>query len=280
MTEHSSTHQLLKRNFRKQIAEPVELYLNSTSADMWDKVLSSFRDLLEKSESAYLSKARSELFNLRLKSIHSSFAGFNCTEEENAKSLAVLRQRAWLAFRAKVDEQTADPVILSKLRTHFEERFRYDEHGVPRVWKPDDDIDGAFKKARDQTIELIPLYARIKPQDPSLAYELPEDAVDALDDSQQGEPLDFDTTLIVLPETKVLDITSRFRKDVDAYYVEAKRSMVSSIAQIPGWMYGVLVVLGWNEAMVVLFNPVYFAFVCCAIVSAYVPFIISMNPPL
>ena len=40
--------------------------------------------------------------------------------------------------------------MLSKLRTHFEERFRYDAQGVPRVWKPDDDIDGAFKVARDQ----------------------------------------------------------------------------------------------------------------------------------
>jgi len=76
--------------------------------------------------------------------------GFDCTEEENETSLAALRKRAWLALRSKVDEQTADTAILGKLRSHFEERFRYDDHGVPRVWKPDDDIDGAFKKAKDQ----------------------------------------------------------------------------------------------------------------------------------
>jgi protein SEY1 len=77
-------------------------------------------------------------------------SGFNCTEEENKMSLATLRKRAWQVLRAKIDEQTAEPVILGKLRNHFEERFRYDEQGVPRVWKPDDDIDGAFKKAKDQ----------------------------------------------------------------------------------------------------------------------------------
>lgn len=49
-----------------------------------------------------------------------------------------------------MDEQTTDPAFLSKLRNHFEERFRYDEGGVPRVWKPEDDIDGAFKKAKEQ----------------------------------------------------------------------------------------------------------------------------------
>ena len=71
-----------------------------------------------------------------------------------------LRQRAWAALRAKVDEQAADAAILTKLRSYFEERFRYDEQGAPRVWKPDDDIDGAFKKAKDVTLELIPLYAK------------------------------------------------------------------------------------------------------------------------
>ena len=64
--------------------------------------------------------------------------------------MATLRKRAWLALRAKIDEQTADAVFLGKLRTYFEERFRYDENGVPRVWRPDDDIDGAFRKAKEQ----------------------------------------------------------------------------------------------------------------------------------
>jgi hypothetical protein len=69
---------------------------------------------------------------------------------------------------------------------------------------------------------------------------------------------------------KALDLTNRFRREADAYYVEAKRSTVSSIAQIPVWMYGVLVVLGWNEAMTVLFNPLYFVTLLVGLVFAYV----------
>lgn len=83
-----------------------------------------------------------------------------------------------------------------------------------------------------------------------------------------SEEFDFPATLIVFSETKSLDLTNRFRKDADAYYVEAKRSTVSSVAQIPYWMYGVLVVLGWNEAMVVLFNPLYFAMLLLLLASA------------
>lgn len=85
-----------------------------------------------------------------LASFHKSPVAFNCTEEEDANALSSLRTRAWLALRAKIDELTADTAILGKLRMHFEERFRYDENGVPRVWKPDDDIEGAFRKAKDQ----------------------------------------------------------------------------------------------------------------------------------
>ncbi|TDL25999.1 root hair defective 3 GTP-binding protein [Rickenella mellea] len=256
---------LTDRNIRKQLSEPVELHLNTASPDMWDKILNAYKEILEKGEATYLSKARS----------------FNCTEEENTRALATVRKRAWLALRSKIDEQTADTVILGKLRTHFEERFRYDEHGVPQVWKPEDDIDGAFKKARDQTLELLPLYAKIAPSDPSAAYELPSDAGTlSLDDAQVDEEFDFAATLLVLSETKIMDLSSRFRKDADAYYVEAKRSTVSSIAQIPTWMYGVLVVLGWNEAMTVLFNPMYFTMLLFALATAWVIIQLGLVGPL
>lgn len=252
---------VIERNFKKQISEPVELHLSKPTPDMWDKVLAAFRDTLDKAESTYLAKAKS----------------FNCTDAENATALATLRKRAWMALRSKIDEQTADQSFLAKLRTYFEERFRYDEKGVPRVWTPSDDIDGAFQKARDETLELVPLYSKIAPVDKSLAYTLPSEPADALAASE--EDFDFASTLTVFTETKALDLTTRFRKDADAFYVEAKRSTVSSVAQIPYWMYGMLVILGWNEAMVVLFNPLYFAFLLVLAASAYVMLQLGLMGP-
>lgn len=143
-----------QRNIKKQLAEPVELQLNRPSKEMWDNILRTFREVLGKAETAYLTKAKSKPclhgFTTTCTERAIDVLGFNSTEKENTVALAALRKRAWLALRAKIDEQTADPAFLSKLRNHFEERFRYDEGGVPRVWKPDDDIDGAFKKAKEQ----------------------------------------------------------------------------------------------------------------------------------
>ena len=146
----------MQRNFKKQISEPVDVALNKAAPDMWDKVLGTFKQLLEKAESSYLKKAKGEppssspCYHFSRVSV-----AFNCTEEENGTALESLRTRAWLALRSKIDELTADTAILGKLRMHFEERFRYDEQGVPRVWKPDDDIEGAFRKAKDEVYSSL-----------------------------------------------------------------------------------------------------------------------------
>lgn len=198
-------------------------------------------------------------------------AGFNCTAEENAAALESLRTRAWIALCRRLEDQTSDASVLAILRATFEERFRYDEGGIPRVWKPEDDIEGAFRVAKDevsfwsadvaradpQTLAMLPLYATVDPSDEKLLPVLPtSDALDLTDDNAAFDP---ETAFTLLSPTKVLALESRFRREADATFVEAKRSMVSSVAKIPVWIYGAMVVLGWNEAMAVLFNPIYFA---------------------
>ena len=86
---------------------------------------------------------------------HTISIGFNCMDEENTESLNILQRRGWSALRSKVEEQTSDPNILSKLRSTFEERFRYDDHGIPQVWKPQDDINATFHKVQDQVSSFV-----------------------------------------------------------------------------------------------------------------------------
>jgi hypothetical protein len=114
---------------------------------------------------------------------------------------------------------------------------------------------------------LLPLFATISPSEDSLLPHLPspEPSFDT-----DADPTSFDpsTAFTLLPATKLLQLETRFKREADAAYVEAKRSMVSSVAQVPLWMYGALAVLGWNEAMAVLFNPLYFALLLIAAASS------------
>jgi protein SEY1 len=49
----------MQRNFKKQISEPVDLYLGQATPDMWDRILRSFRETLDKAELTYMAKAKS-----------------------------------------------------------------------------------------------------------------------------------------------------------------------------------------------------------------------------
>jgi protein SEY1 len=62
-----------------------------------------------------------------------------------------------LTLLNKIKDHTATAALLTKLRASFEERFRYDEHGVPRVWKSEEDLDSILKKAKDVVNTAIPL---------------------------------------------------------------------------------------------------------------------------
>jgi hypothetical protein len=229
----------IERNVRKQL-EPVEVALSKPSDDMWDVVFDTYRRVLKAAEQTYTDKAKSE------------YSWDALTDFGSDEALESLRARAWVALRRKLEEQTSEATLLGTLRGAFEERFRY-EAGVPRVWKPSDDLEGVFTEARDKTLALLPLYATIAPT------ETP--SVPTLDE-------DDDPSLTLISPAKLFTLESRFKREADAAYVEAKRSMVSSVAQIPVWMYIALAVLGWNEAMAILFNPLYFALLLVAAASA------------
>lgn len=72
-----------------------------------------------------------------------------------------------------------------------------------------------------------------------------------------SEDFDFDQSLKVLSETRQQEITTKFKRESDAFYLEAKRSVVATQAKVPYWVGVALIVLGWNEFITVITNPLY-----------------------
>lgn len=125
---------------------------------------------------------------------------------------------------------------------------------------------------RAQVLALIPLYAKISPSQPENEFTLPS----AVDTTSESADFNFAESLIILTESKANALSARFRREADAYYLEAKRSMVSSISQVPMWIYGVMLVLGWNEIVAVIRSPVYFTFLLLAGAAAYITWHLNM----
>jgi hypothetical protein len=213
--------------------------------DLWDRIWSVFVDIVKEAEIRFTERAKS----------------FEASLEEVEIGLWRLRRKSWVGLREKIDEEVMEGNILLKLRENFEDKFRYDEAGVPRIWRPTDDIEGVYTKARESTLSLIPLLSRFRlaatyapPSLPNFIGPQPS-GVDANDeedltpiggvDEEEGKSLEEEMT--ILSESKRQDLVIRFKKTADGVYVEAKRGAIGGVAQVPWYFYGLLLALGWNE---------------------------------
>lgn len=217
----------------------------ASEKDLWDRIWNLFTSTVKEAEARFLERAES----------------FNASQDEKDVGLWRLRRKSWGVLRVRIDEEVMEGNILLKLRENFEDKFRYDEAGVPRIWRPTDDIEGAYTKARESTLTLIPLLSRFRlgatygpPPLPDWigiapASVVPEDEEDLTPiggvDEEEGKSLEEEMT--VLSEAKRQDLVVRFKKTADGVYVEAKRSAIGGVAQVPLYFYGLLFALGWNE---------------------------------
>lgn len=115
---------------------------------------------------------------------------------------------------------------------------------------------------------MIGLFSKINLKDD------PEFEIESTDD------FDFNQSLIVLSEAKQIDISNRFKRESDAFYLEAKRSVVSTTAKIPNWAIAAMIFLGWNEFMTIVRNPLYMVLFVLCITFGYVIFALNLWGPL
>ncbi|ODH33142.1 protein SEY1 [Paracoccidioides brasiliensis] len=245
---------------------------------LWDRVWTLFVDTVLDAERRFTERASS----------------FDASIDEVDVGLWRLRRKSWGVLRAKIDEEMMEGNILLKLRENFEDKFRYDDAGVPRIWRPNDDIESIYTRARESTLTLIPLLSRFRlaetnappPLDkwightPSSATPADEEDLTPIGgvDEDEGKSLEEEMTMI--GEAKKQDLTVRFKKTADGVYVEAKRSAIGGITQVPLYFYGLLLALGWNEIVAVLRNPAYFLLLFVCAVTAYVTYQLNLWGPI
>lgn len=214
---------------------------------IWDRIWMVFTKTVQEAERRFTDRAKS----------------FDASPAEVDVGLWRLRRKSWGVLRAKIDEEMMEGNLLLKLRENFEDKFRYDDAGVPRIWRPTDDIEGIYTRARESTLTLIPLLSRFQSthtRDPPPLDDwignAPESVTPADEedltpiggvDEEEGKSLEEEMT--ILTDAKRQDVTTRFKKTADGVYVEAKRSAVGGMTQIPLYFYGLLLVLGWNEIL-------------------------------
>ncbi|KAK6497090.1 Dynamin-like GTPase that mediates homotypic ER fusion [Arthrobotrys conoides] len=216
----------------------------------------------------------------------------NATAEENEQAVYKLKKRAWKVLRMVLDEETKEQGLITRLMGYFDKDFRYDDQGVPRVWKAGEDIEGTFAKSKETVLKLIPNLATFQLEDstkPPLATfigdapEGVEEDVGVAADEDEEEDVASPTstkTFTILTPGRITSLTESFNRQADQAFVDAKRGTISSVSQIPVWFYGLLVILGWNEFWAVIRNPLYFVMLLLAAVGAYVAHTLNLWGPI
>jgi hypothetical protein len=76
--------------------------------------------------------------------------GFHVKEEDMKGFLETLQGELWDKLLERLQEETTDASVVTKLSKEFDKHFRYGSDGLPRIWKPGDEIESTYKEARQE----------------------------------------------------------------------------------------------------------------------------------
>ncbi|KAI0220473.1 Dynamin-like GTPase that mediates homotypic ER fusion [Massospora cicadina] len=254
-TELTKRETALARQVAETFEETIPPLLEAARVNMWEEVTREFLECATAASAELAGRAQS----------------FGLGGSEVARRSADMRVEAWKALLRRLKDELADALLLSKLRRRLEEQFRYDAEGLPRVWRPADDIDRHFKLAKAEATELIPFYAKVRVDESKL------DLATFFDGNSVG--FDVRRTLTLVSLSKRADVEARFKREAEALFLEAKRSIVSTTSEVPYWVLVLVLVLGWNEILYVLTNPLSLVLLVTGGVAFYALYVTNLLGP-
>ena len=149
----------------------------------------------------------------------------------------------------------------------FNSIFKYDDNGLPRIWSPADNIESIFQRAKLVVGQMVSRFEY---------FELNLDDLDK--DILNHEDFNKNDLRFVSISRKT-SIMERFSKEEDTLFLEAKRATVASKAEIPTWFLGLTILLGWNEFLAILRNPLLTLVLVMVIGGFYLIYYTQMGDP-
>lgn len=136
--------------------------------------------------------------------------------------------------------------FLLRMQKRFDDKFRFDDRGVPRHFGPEEDIEALFVAAREKGEELAGLLSEVKLT--GLLTNLRSSAREVDPDV---------TNNTIFEEHSQMDLREKLRRQAGAVFMEAKRAQEAAkiTTKIPPWLFVLLIIFGWNEIMMVLRSP-------------------------
>ncbi|KAE8659562.1 Protein ROOT HAIR DEFECTIVE 3-like protein 2 [Hibiscus syriacus] len=232
------------------IAGPVEALLDGANNDTWP----SIKKLLQRETESAVS------------GLSSALSGFDIDAETKEKMLSSIQDYARGVVEAKAREEAGR--VLIRMKDRFSTLFNHDSDSMPRVWTGKEDIRAITRTARSASLKLLSVMAAIRLDDN--VDDIENTLTSALVDTKNNaavtdrsittfDPLASSTWEQVPPAKTLItpvqckSLWRQFRAETE--YSEASKRNNNWMP--PPWAIVALVVLGFNEFMTLLRNPLY-----------------------
>ncbi|CCK72960.1 dynamin-like GTPase SEY1 KNAG_0M01070 [Huiozyma naganishii CBS 8797] len=239
----------IKKNLSFQIKDDTIALLSNPTESVWDHVMQKFNANIDVNLVKYRKDASED-------SVGYDFQ-VGLTSEENDITYQQIRFFAWSILSNVVHDYLKPDTIVSILRDRFENKFRYDDNDSPIMWKNEAQIDESFRIAKEHALEVFNVLCIAK--DSNNVEIVPD-----VDLAEGEDKYDVDSGVYhmerfahLLNESEKEKVLKQFRRQINVSVIDSKRSIITATTHIPIWIYGLIVVLGWNEFMYVLRNPLY-----------------------
>ncbi|OWM77119.1 hypothetical protein CDL15_Pgr013210 [Punica granatum] len=230
------------------LSGPVEALLDEANSGTWPAI----RKLLQRET------------ELAVSGFSSALSGFDMDEETKEKMLTSLMDFARGIVEAKAREEAGR--VLIRMKDRFATLFSRDPDSMPRVWTGKEDIRAITKTARSASLKLLSVMAAVRLDDEADNIEntLSLALVDTKSTTSNRSITTTDplasSTWEKVPSSKTLitpvqckSLWRQFKAETE--YSEANRRNNNWLP--PPWAIVALVVLGFNEFMTLLRNPLY-----------------------
>ncbi|KAM0041212.1 putative P-loop containing nucleoside triphosphate hydrolase [Helianthus debilis subsp. tardiflorus] len=252
LSEHTA---LFESKVREALHGPVEALLEGANDDTWPAIRKLF---FRETESA-------------VSEFSFTLCGFEMDEQEKEDMISKLKNFARGLVEGKTREEAAK--VLYHMKERFTSIFNHDNDSMPRVWTGKEDIRTITKTARSSSLKLLSVFAaiRLDEETDTIGNTLILTLVDSKKDTTAADPLASSTwetvpagkTLITPVQCKAL--WAQFQRETEYTITQAIASHEANKRNNnwlpPPWAIAAMVILGFNEFMTLLRNPLWLLFI-------------------
>ncbi|XP_041015401.1 protein ROOT HAIR DEFECTIVE 3-like [Juglans microcarpa x Juglans regia] len=243
---------------KEALSGPVEALLDGASSETWPAI----RKLLRRETEAAVS------------GLSGALSGFDMDEQTKGSMLQNMENYARGVVEAKSREEAGR--VLIRMKDRFSTLFSHDSDSIPRVWTGNEDIRAITKTARSASLKLLSVMVVTRLNDDdndsienTLSVALVDSANAAVKDRSitTFDPL-ASSTWEEVPPSRTLITPVQCKSLWRQFKAETEYSVSQAIAAQeankrnnnwlpPPWAIVALMVLGFNEFMTLLRNPLY-----------------------